>query len=202
MDVENTSEIPQCQRPAKRKHTDVEVSGGEALPQSQRMKGNLGWVCGESGDDGVSRHTHSASGRVMLEVSSLKNKEEKADGDDAQQLSPDRAWTIAPKIADMTWRLTPKIVTASVLGNIAMAKDALASTAPPKEEAPVSPAAVNAVATANMFDGLVSCYVVLLKSSSSFVCVAQAHSNFVVYAGSSCMRFMAASAGSCSSRRS
>ena len=52
-----------------------------------------GWVCGESDDDGVSRHTHSASGRVMLGVRSPNNKEDKDDDDDEQKSYPKMPWT-------------------------------------------------------------------------------------------------------------
>lgn len=124
------------------------------------MKGIRGWVRSESGDDGTSRHTHSASGRVMLEASSSLNKEDKAENDGGKQteeVPADKARRIlllaTPKISDMTWRFTPKIVIAAVRGNIAMAKDALTSSA----------GAVDAAATANVLDGLVSYYVAVLQ---------------------------------------
>ena len=164
MEVESATTISQNDgRPVKRKHDDVQVSKGEALPQPQRMKGNQGWVRSES-DDGTSRHTHCASGRVILEASSAKNKEGKDNNNETTQTGAAGVLQrVTPKIADMTWRFTPKIVIAAVRGEIAMAKDALATTthAPSKTpgnkgKGPPSAGAVDAVATANMLDGLVS----------------------------------------------
>ena len=151
MEVEGHVE-ESAQRPPKRKHGDIGISGKEDLPQSRRVKGNGGWVSGDTDDDGVARHTHSASGRVMIEVSSGQKKQAKED--EKKKLSPREAWTITPKVADMPWRLTPKIVVAAVRGNISMAKDALTNTTQTPAEGKA--AVVDAVATANMFDGLVS----------------------------------------------
>ena len=164
MEVESATTISQNDgRPVKRKHDDVQVSKGEALPQPQRMKGNQGWVRSES-DDGTSRHTHYASGRVIIEASSAKNKEDKDDKDEKTQTgAAGMLQRATPKIADMTWRFTPKIVIAAARGDIAMAKDALANTAHAPSKTPdnkgkgtPSAGAVDAVATANMLDGLVS----------------------------------------------
>ena len=140
------------ERPPKRKHDAIGVDGVGASPELQRKKMNRGWVCNVSNEDGTTRHMQSASGRVMLEALVVNDKN---GGDDTARTK---------KVsADMACKLTPKIIVASVRGNVAMAKDALASTLHPPSEAPKKrgqtsePAgAVDTVATANMLEGLVS----------------------------------------------